>query len=112
MNNYFIRLVIVAIAVWFASVKINGVSVTKPEGAIIVALALSFLNTFVKPILKIVSFPLTLLSLGLFLLVINVAILYIAAYFIPSFTVKGFTGPLIFSLVISVVSSVANFFFD
>jgi putative membrane protein len=112
MTNYFIRLAIVAVAVWFGSSKLNGVTVSQPVGAIIVAFALGFLNTFVKPILKIVSFPLTLLSFGLFLLVINVAILYLAAYFIPSFKVSGFKDPLLFSMGISIVSSIANFFFD
>jgi putative membrane protein len=112
MKNYLIRLLLTAIAVWFGSKNLKDISVDNYTTAILVAVALGFLNTFVKPVLKLLSLPVTVLTLGLFLLVINVAIIYIAAYFIQGFKVSGFMGPLLFSIGLSVVGCVLNLFFD
>jgi putative membrane protein len=110
--NYIIKLLLTAAAVWFGANYINGVSVDNYTTALFVALALSLLNTFVKPILKIFSFPITLLTLGLFLLVINVAIIYLAAYFVDGFKVSGFLSPLIFSFGLSAVSCILGAVLD
>ncbi len=112
MINYIIKLLLTAGAVWFGSTYIQGVSVDNYTTAIIVALVLGLLNTFVKPLLKLFSLPITILTLGLFLLVINVVIIYIAAYFIEGFTVSGFLPPLIFSFCLSIVSSVLGLILD
>jgi putative membrane protein len=112
MFNYIIKLGITAAAVWFGSKNIKGISVDAPQTAVIVALVLGLLNTFVKPILKILSFPITLITLGLFLLVINVGIIYLGAYFIKGFKVEGFIAPLIFSFGLSLVSTIAGFLLD
>ncbi|MES2797508.1 MAG: phage holin family protein [Bacteroidota bacterium] len=110
--NYIIRLLLTAVAVWLGATYIQGVSVDAYGTAIIVALVLGLLNTFVKPVLKLLSFPITILTLGLFLLVINVVIIYMADYFIEGFAVSGFIAPLIFSFVISIASSILNLIFD
>jgi putative membrane protein len=73
--------------------------------ALLVALVLSFLNSVVKPILIVLTIPVTLISLGLFLLVINAGIILLADYFIEGFQVHGFWAALIFSLILSVINA-------
>ena len=112
MANYIIKLLLTAAAVWFGSNQIKGISVNNYTTALLVALTLGLLNTFVKPILQLLSFPITLLTLGLFLLVINVGIIYLASYFISGFKVEGFLPPLIFSFGLSIVTCLLGWFFD
>ena len=69
---------------------------------------MSVLNTFVKPVLQFLAIPVTILTLGLFYLVINVVIVYIAAYLVQGFTISGFLTPLLFSIMVSVAGSFAN----
>jgi putative membrane protein len=112
MVNYIFKLIITAAAVWFGASYIQGVSVDGYSTAILVALVLGLLNTFVKPILKLLSLPITIMSLGLFLLVINVIIIYIAAFFISGFSVSGFIPPLLFSFGLSIVGCILSLVFD
>jgi putative membrane protein len=112
MTNYLIRLALTALAVWIGARYIDGISVDSYTTALLVAFGLGLLNTFVKPILKLISFPITVMSLGLFLLVINVIIIYAAAYFINGFQVQGFIPPLLFSIGLSVVGCIVGFLFD
>ncbi len=74
--------------------------------ALIVALVLAFLNAIVKPILIILTIPATVLTLGLFLLVINAFIILIADYFVDDFKVFGFWSALLFSVVLTVINSI------
>ena len=72
--------------------------------AIIVALVLALLNTFIKPILIILTIPVTILTLGLFLLVINILIIKLTDSLVGGFTVDGWFSALLFSLIVSVVT--------
>ena len=74
--------------------------------ALIVALVLGLLNSFIKPILVILTIPITIVTLGLFLLVINIIIVKWVASIVPGFTVSGWFPALLFSLVVSFVSSI------
>jgi len=98
-----LRLLINAVAVIISAKLIPGVAVNGLVAAIIVALVLGLLNTFVKPILLILTLPITILTLGLFYLVLNVIIVYIADYFISGFSVNGFVPALLFSLALAVI---------
>ncbi|HET6991726.1 MAG TPA: phage holin family protein [Bacteroidia bacterium] len=73
--------------------------------ALLVALVLAFLNSVVKPILIILTIPVTVISLGLFLLVINAGIILLADYFIDGFQVHGFWAALIFSIVMTIINA-------
>jgi putative membrane protein len=73
---------------------------------IIFAVVLALLNAIVKPILIILTFPITLVTFGLFLFVINALMILIAEYFIPGFTVDGFWWALLFSFLLSLCTSV------
>ena len=79
---------------------------------ILVAFTLAILNAIVRPILLFISIPATVLTLGLFIFVINALIVLLAAYLIdsPKFHVEGFWWALLFSLVVSFVSSILNGF--
>jgi putative membrane protein len=92
-----------ALAVIISAYLIGGVSVDSILTAIIVALVLGLLNSFVKPILVILTLPITILTLGLFYLVLNVIMIYIADYFIGGFRVDGFLPALFFSIVLALV---------
>jgi putative membrane protein len=108
MINYLIRLACCAAVVYFIPQFLHDIRVDTATTAIIVALVMSFLNTFVKPILKFFSFPITLLTLGLFLLVINVGIVYLCAYLVQGFRVSGFIQPLLFGFALSVVNGILS----
>lgn len=103
-----LRLLITAIAAYFAAKFIPGITISDMKTAIIVALVLAILNTFLKPILVLLTIPITIITLGLFLLVINIIIIYLAAYLIPGFEVSGILAALIFSLVLAVIGMIAN----
>ena len=82
-----------------------GVHVDNYGYALLVALVLSIANIFVKPILIILTIPLTIFTLGLFLLVINALIILLVDYLVPGFSVDGFWWALGFSLILSIFNS-------
>jgi putative membrane protein len=106
MKNWFIRVLISSIAVLITAYLLPHVDVVSWQAAIMVAILLSFLNTFIKPILVILTLPVTIFSLGLFLLVINAGIIIMADYLLDEFKVDGFFWALLFSLILSIVNSV------
>jgi putative membrane protein len=110
MINYLIRLVCCAAAVYFMPQFLNDIKVSGTTAALIVALVMSFLNTFLKPILKLLSLPITIITLGLFSLVINVVIVYLCDYLVDGFKVSGFIQPLIFGFILSIVNSLVGSF--
>ncbi len=89
MNGFLIRAAVVAIGLWLASEIVPGVHILSPESLIAAALLLGIINAFVRPILVILTFPITLLTLGLFLLVINGLMIELVSYFLKDFVVDG-----------------------
>jgi putative membrane protein len=84
-----------------------GVSVSGFVEALIVAVVLGLLNVIVKPILVILTIPITIITLGIFLFVINACIILLADHFIDGFSVNGFWTALLFSVLLSVCESIA-----
>ena len=101
-------IILSAAIVYFTAWLLPGVSVTSFWGAILVALVLGILNTIIKPILQFFSFPITVLTLGLFLLVIDAFIIILADYMLDSLTVDGFWWAVLFSIITSSISSALN----
>jgi len=101
-----IRILLTAVAVFLIAQFLPGVSVAGYGTAIIVAVVLALLNLIVKPILVLLTLPVTILTLGLFLLVINAIIILLADSFISGFGVDGFWIALIFSLLLSIFQSI------
>lgn len=122
--NFIAKLLISAFAVLITAYFLSGVTIgnnqfyagSSPElnkftTALLVAAVLAFLNTIVKPILTILSLPITFFTLGLFLLVINAVIILFAHKLVDGFNVDGFWTALWFSLILSLVSSILDHFF-
>jgi putative membrane protein len=104
--NFLIRIIITALVAFGLSYLLNGVHIDTFITALILALVLAVLNALVKPILIILTLPITILTLGLFLLVINALIIMLGARFVDGFKVDGFWWALLFSILLSVVSSI------
>jgi putative membrane protein len=96
--------VLSALAVWIVSRIVPGIYVHGPVAALIAALVIGFINATIGLLIKIVTFPLTLLTLGLFWFVINAAMLKLASAFVPGFEVHGFGAALIGAIVLSLVN--------
>ncbi len=109
--NLIIRLLINALAVFILAYVLNGVVVDGYTGAIIVAIVLSILNLLVKPVLVILTLPVTILSLGLFLLVINALIILLADKLVDGFGVSSFWTAVLFSILLSILQSILQSFF-
>jgi putative membrane protein len=106
--NFIIKLLISTIIVFTLAYFLPGVHVDNLTAALLVAVVLGLLNTFLKPILVFLTIPVTLITLGLFLLVINAGIILICDYFISEFHVDGFLTALIFSILLSISQSILN----
>jgi len=103
-----LKILLTAVAVMILSYILPGVEVASYWAAIIVAVVLGLLRLIVKPVLVFLTFPITLVTLGLFLLVINAIIILMADYFISGFAVKNFWWALAFSLLLSLLQSILH----
>ncbi|ROI06632.1 phage holin family protein [Chryseobacterium sp. G0240] len=110
--NLLIRLFITAIVAYLLTKILPGVHFEGFSSAIIFAIVLGILNIFVKPVLSLFGLPLTIITLGFFALVINAVIVMIADYFMDSMVVDGFWWAFIFSILLSIVTSLANSMFS
>lgn len=102
--GFLLKLLVTSLAVFFSDFFLNGVYLAGFPTAILVALVMGFLNAFLKPILIILTIPITLFTFGLFLLVINAAIIILADYALTGFTVDSFLTALLFSVIVSVIT--------
>jgi len=107
--GFIIKLLVTALAVWVAAFVLPGVHlVNDAKTIIIVALVLALLNAIVKPVLVILTIPVTIVTLGLFLLVINALMVVWTSSLVDGFKVDGWITALFFSLIVSVVSSILH----
>ena len=101
-----IRILVTALAALLTQYILPGVSIADFKTALLVAIVLGLLNLIVKPVLVILTLPVTVLTLGLFLLVINALIVMWAGNLVKGFKVDNFWWALLFSVVLSIISSV------
>jgi len=101
-----LKILLSALAVVILAYLLPGVHVASPSSAIIVAVVLALLRLVLKPILVIFTLPITIVTLGLFLLVINAFIIMLADNLIEGFAVSGFWIALLFSLLLSFFQSI------
>ncbi|MCL5435656.1 MAG: phage holin family protein [Patescibacteria group bacterium] len=106
--SMFLKVLISTLSVVLAAYLLPGVSVDNFLAALAVAVVLGLVNFFVRPLLVILTLPITVFTLGLFLLVINALMVLLVAAVVPGFAVDGFWWALLFSLVVSVVSAFLN----
>lgn len=102
--GFLIRLLINAAAIWVAASLIPGIDLGGLGPTILAALVLGLINAIVRPILVVLTFPITLLTLGLFLLVLNAFCLWLVAVFVSGFHVAGFWPAFWGALLVSIVS--------
>ncbi|MCX6290491.1 MAG: phage holin family protein [Bacteroidetes bacterium] len=108
MKEFLGRLVISTLAVLVTSYILPGVHIDGAFTALLVALVLSGLNAIVKPVLVVLTIPITLFTLGFFLLVINAIMILFASKLVDGFRVDGFWTAFFFSLVLSLANSIFN----
>jgi putative membrane protein len=99
-----LKLLIQAIAVMVTAWILPGVHIMNFWTAIVVAIILSLLNIFLKPILVILTIPISIFNFGIFLLVINALITLLAGKIVPGFTLDGFWWAFLFSIILSLIS--------
>ena len=103
-----VRWLLLAAALLLVAYVYPGVSVSSFGAALLAALVLGLLNTVVRPLLVLLTLPVTLITLGLFLFVINALMFYFAAHLLDGFTVSGFTAALVGSLIYSLCGMVID----
>ncbi len=103
--KFLLRILLTAVAVVFLANFLPGVEVVGYWTAIVVALVLALLNLIVKPVLVLLTLPVTIITLGLFLIVINAIIILLVDAFVGGFQVSGFWIAVLFSLCLSIIQS-------
>ena len=110
MRGFLTRLVITALGLWIAKTIVSGVVIVGWGNLIVAALLLGIVNAFVRPILFVLTLPITILTLGLFLLVLNGISLALVAWLMPGVSVSGLWAATLGALVVTVTSWFANSF--
>ena len=102
--NFLLKVLVSTFAVFISAYFLPGVGVEPFTTAIVVAFVLAVLNALLKPLLIILTIPVTVMSFGLFLLVINAFIIQLAAYLVRGFDVANFWWALLFSVILTIVT--------
>ena len=106
MIKLFLKLTVPAVAVLAGAHLLPGVEVRSFSYAILVAVILGFLNGFVKPILQILTIPITILTMGIFLIVLDALMILLVDSLLEGFSVSGILTAIIFSVIVSVITSI------
>jgi putative membrane protein len=110
MTGFILRVLVAALGLWAASEMFDGIVINSATTLIIAGLLLGVVNAIVRPIVLVLSLPALLVTLGLFLLVINAAMLGLVALLLPGFKIYGFWTAVGGAIVVSLVSWVASWF--
>ena len=112
MVSIITRWLIITLAILLASMLVPGIDVDTLMTAIIAAAVLGLINVFIKPVLLILTLPLSILTLGVFTFFLNALLLELVAYFVKGFKVHTFLAAFLGSLIISIVTWLANYFIN
>ena len=110
MAGFLLRLLVVALGLWLASELVPGITIQGAGTLLGAALLLGIVNASIRPLLVILTFPFTVLTLGLFLLVINAAMLGLVAWAFDHFAIAGFWSAVFGAIVVSVTGWLASYF--
>jgi putative membrane protein len=108
MVRFLLRVAIAALGLWLATVLVTGFTIASPGSLVLAALVLGICNALVRPVLLILTLPITVLTLGLFLLVVNAAVIGLTAWLVPGFTIAGFVPALIGSVIVSITGWIGS----
>jgi putative membrane protein len=104
--NFIVRLILNAVAILLTSYLLSGVHIEGFVAAFLLAFVLAILNAFLKPVLVILTIPISIVTLGLFLIVINAGVLYLATYFVDGTSIDGFWWAVLFGFIVSILNSI------
>ena len=110
MSGFWVRFLITACGLMLAAWLLDGIHLGGPLTLFLAALALGVVNAIVRPIMLILTLPITLVTLGLFLLVLNGAMLGLAALVVPGFIIDGFWTALFGAIIVSLTGTLASWF--
>ena len=108
MVGFIFRAVIAALGLWLATYWVSGIHIDSPVTLLLAGALLGVVNAFVRPIAVILTFPLTIFTLGLFLLIVNAGMLGLVALFLPGFRIDGFWPALWSALIVSVTGWIGS----
>lgn len=110
MIGFLFRAAIAALGLWLATRVVTGIRIDSPTTLILAALLLGVVNAVVRPLAVILTFPMTVVTLGLFLLVVNAAMLGLVALFLPGFGIDGFWAALLGAIIVGVTGWIGSWF--
>ncbi|PLW69624.1 phage holin family protein [Pseudohalioglobus lutimaris] len=110
MLGLILRTIITGLGIWLAAYLVPGVNASSTEALIWAAIALGLINAFVRPVLVLLTLPFTILTLGVFLLILNAGMLNLAGWFVDGFDVVGFWSAVFGAIIVSVVSGLCSRF--
>src|SRR5271163_1545440 len=110
MLGFLLRAAVVAVGLWLATSWVKGISIDSPATLVLAGLLLGMVNSIVRPIAIVLTLPMTLMTLGLFLLVINAGMVALVAWMLPGMHVAGFWSAFWTAVVVSLVSMVGSWF--
>src|SRR6202051_4869074 len=110
MLGFLIRASIVALGLWLATIWVNGVSIDTPSTLILAGLLLGIVNSIIRPVAILLTLPMTIATLGLFLLVINAGMVALVAWMLPGLHIAGFWSAFWTAVIVSLVSIVGSWF--
>lgn len=108
MVGFLLRAAISALGLWVASQLLDGLHFTTPSKLLLAAVLLGVVNAFVRPLMFILTLPITVLTLGLFLLVLNAGMVALVAWIVPGFTISGFWTAVGAAIIVGLVSWAAS----
>ena len=108
--GFLIRAVMVALGLWLATAWVPGISIDSPGTLILAGLLLGIVNSVVRPIAIVLTLPMTVVTLGLFLLVINAGMVALVAWMLPGMQAAGFAAAFWTALLVSLVGIVGSWF--
>lgn len=111
MKWFLLRAALSALGLWLATLLVAGIHLDSPQTLILAALLLGVCNALVRPVLILLTLPATVLTLGLFLLVINAAVLALVSWMLPGFTIAGFWPALFGALVVGLTGWIGSLAF-
>jgi len=108
MVGFVFRAVIAALGLWLATLWVDGISIDSALTLVLAGALLGIVNAFVRPIAIILTFPFTIFTLGLFLLVVNAGMLALVALFLPGFRISGFWAAVWAALIVSITGWIGS----
>ncbi|HSX57713.1 MAG TPA: phage holin family protein [Candidatus Saccharimonadales bacterium] len=105
-------LIVNSLSLYVADLLIDGIKIENFGALVVSAIAIAIVNTFIKPLAHLIALPITVITLGLFALVVNTAMLGLAAWFVPGFHINGFFDAFWGAIIISLVSRILSLFFE